>query len=215
MDTYLSDQELVEQIKKWLQKNALLLLFALGMGVLIGFIWHRLQVNKESALASASIRYEKLLSDLQQNNPNEVNQAADYLIKRYPQTAYASLAKLIQAKIAINQQDLTLANTKFDWVIEHAKSAPIQQIARIRKARILIAMNKPEEALELLKRINEPAFIALIESVKGDAYTIVKQYDNARASYQLALQNLPETQSIRPLIQMKMDNLPLTYTGNK
>lgn len=213
MDIDLSEQEQVERIKQWLKQNGFTVLCAVALGIIISFSWHRWQTNKERALAHASVRYEQLLTDLEHNNASGVNNTAEYLVKRYPQTAYACLAKLIQAKIAIDNNDLRLANTKFDWVIEHAKPTSIKQIARIRKARVLIAMNEPQAALSVLQKIDEPGFIALIEAVKGDGYAALKQIDNARSAYQTALQNLPETQSIRPLIQMKLDNLPSTNAG--
>lgn len=215
MDTFLSEQEQAEQIKKWLRQNGLTVLLAIGLGLVISFGWHRWQANKERALAHASVRYEQLLTELEQNNTQGVNDTAEYLIKRYPQTAYASLAKLIQAKIAVAGNDLTLANTKFDWIIEHAKSAPIRQIARLRKARILLAMNEAQQALDILHNIDDTGFIALNQAIKGDCFVVLKQYDKARDAYQNALQNLPDNRSMRPLIQMKLDNLPLTTTGIK
>lgn len=207
MDTHLSDQEQAEQVKKWLKVNGPTLLIAIALGLVISFGWHRWQTNKERALEHASIRYEQLLTQLEQGNVSSANDTADYLIKRYPQTAYASLAKLLQARMAVDNNDLKLANSKFDWVIEHAKSAPIKEMARIRKARILLAMNQPQDALTILQTIDDAGFIALIETVKGDSYAALKQTANARAAYQAALDHLPETQSMRPLIQMKLEQL--------
>lgn len=212
MDTELSEQEQIEQIKKWFKQNGVNMILAIALGVLISFTWHRWQANKERALAHASVRYEQLLTDLEQNNVKAANESADYLIGRYPQTAYASLAKLIQARIAISANDLTLANTKFDWIIEHAKSPAIKQIARIRKARVLLDLNDGQQALTILQRIDDPGFIALTESVKGDCYAALRQIQEARMAYQTALQNLPENQNIHSLIQMKLDNLPVTGT---
>lgn len=213
MDTYLSEQEQIARIKGWLQQNGLTLLIILALAATLSFGWHRWQSNKERALTHASVRYQQLLNDLAQNNITAAHDTADYLIKRYPQTAYASLAKLIQAKLAIDNKAFALANTQFDWVIKHAKSTSIKQIARIRKARVLLTLEQPQTALTLLQKIDEPGFIAMIEAVKGDSYNALGQIDNARVAYQIALQNLPTTQSMRPLIQMKLDNLTVIKAG--
>ena len=47
----------------------------------------------------------------------------------------------------------------------------------------------------------------MTEEVKGDAYVALNNIPLARKAYQQALADLPNAEAIRPLLQMKYDNL--------
>ena len=70
-----------------------------------------------------------------------------------------------------------------------------------------MADHKPEESIKLLDKIDDKTFNGLTNEVKGDAYVNMKNTNMARQSYQQALAELPNAEVIRPLLQMKYDNL--------
>jgi predicted negative regulator of RcsB-dependent stress response len=87
-------------------------------------------------------------------------------------------------------------------------NASMRAIAKTRMARIYIAQNKADAALALLKNVEDKHFNGLIDEIKGDAYLMQNDTTKAKASYQLALKELPaEEVTQRPLLQMKLDNL--------
>ena len=69
----------------------------------------------------------------------------------------------------------------------------------------------PKTRLKTLKTVDDNSFNGLTDEVKGDAYLAMKNTDKAREAYQQALKELPNAESIRPLLQMKFDNLARPY----
>ena len=81
---------------------------------------------------------------------------------------------------------------------------PIEITARIRLARVLLAKESPEEALEIINQAKEKN--SALYEVKGDAEELLGQFDEARLSYLKALEST-QNQSIRALLQMKLSSL--------
>ena len=58
-----------------------------------------------------------------------------------------------------------------------------------------------------MHKTDESSFLGLIDEVRGDAYLVMKNTDAAQQAYRQALQELPNAEIVRPLLQMKYDNL--------
>jgi len=110
------------------------------------------------------------------------------------------------AQMAVNDNDLSSADQHLQWVQQHAKPAVFKEIARIRHAKVLAAMDKREEALQLLEDVDDPMFKSLIHEVRGDILLQQGKTSDARRAYQQALSEgsiLRESQ----LIEMKLANV--------
>ena len=90
----------------------------------------------------------------------------------------------------------------------NSNSSSIRQIARIRLARLLITEKKPTDSIQLLQTVDDKYFSSLINEVRGDAYFAMRQLNKAKQSYHKAMLELPSHDTIRPILQMKYDNLP-------
>jgi len=64
-----------------------------------------------------------------------------------------------------------------------------------------------------LNKIDDKNFNGLTEEIKGDAYLAMNNIALARKAYQQALNDLPNAEVIRPLLQMKYDNLATTHSS--
>ena len=62
----------------------------------------------------------------------------------------------------------------------------LKQIARLRAARILLAMQKNQDALDLLATVDDPTYQPLIDEVKGDIYQAMGQTEQAKQAYESA-----------------------------
>lgn len=186
MPAYETDQEQMETIKKWFKENGKWLLTAILIGLGVGFGWHTWQQQKLQRNEQASSLYEQLLTANEQNNPQAIQQMAAEMVKRYPKTEYASMASLIASKAFIYQNNPSEALSQLQWVLDHSASAGLQQIARLRKARIQISQNQPDEAQKTIAVVNDATFQPAIDEVQGDIYTAKKDPVKARQSYQSA-----------------------------
>ncbi len=60
-------------------------------------------------------------------------------------------------------------------------------IARVRLARVLLAQERAQEALNLLAEVDPGTMAATYAEVQGDAYAQLGQVEQARAAYERAI----------------------------
>jgi predicted negative regulator of RcsB-dependent stress response len=212
VDDYLTNEQQVELVKKlWKEYGIAITLGALiAMTVSVGWRFYQRYNTRKSE--QASLIYERMASDVMQHQITDAKTQSDILIHKFSKTPYATLASFTLAKLAVEQNQLDEAVQHLNWIIQHSHNKDFKQIARIRLARVYLSQNETKKALQTLEQVDSFAFQGLIAEVRGDVYTHLGQIDKARNIYQEALKQLPEQTTIRPLLQMKLDNLPQTNT---
>jgi predicted negative regulator of RcsB-dependent stress response len=204
---YLTEQEQVEQLKKWLKIYGIPALLGVLAGIAIFYGWNGYQTHHLHTLTHASKIYDEMLTDRAQNNKEATLIQAQKLASHYPSTPYGEVAKLMSAQDAVNKKDYPEAIKQLSWIAKHANQATIRELARIRMARVYLTQQQPNEAIKILKKVDDKSFNALVNEVMGDAYLALNQIGEAKTAYQQALQELPDSEQIRPLLEMKLDNL--------
>lgn len=207
MADYLTEQEQIEILKNWIKQYSVVIIVGIALAVLITSGYHFWQDRQSRIFSHASSVYDEMMGMRVQNNNQAALLQANKILKHYPKLVYGQLAALMIARDAALQGDYTHAATQLNWVIEKSDSPAIRQIARLRLARLFIAQEKPDEALNILNTEDDATFKGLTQEIKGDAYFASKNFTKAREFYRLALTNLPNAQVVRPLLQMKYDNL--------
>lgn len=210
MTDYLTEQEQVEILKSWIKQYSLVILAGVVIAVIAITGWRYWQQRQIKILTHASAVYDEMLTKRAQNDPAATLVQAQKLFSHYSQTTYGQMAALMLARDATIKKNYKEAEKQLNWVLDHSKIAAIRQITRIRLARLLIAQNKAPDAIKLLEKIEDKNFNGLTDEVKGDAYIAMKDPVMARKSYQQALSDLPNAEVVRPLLQMKYDNLATT-----
>lgn len=205
----MTEQEQIELIKSWIKQYSLFVIIGVCIAAAAISGWQIWQKRQNKTLFHASIIYDKMLSMRAQNNTHATTAEAKRLSTRYPKTIYGQIAMLMLARDAVIKKDYPVAEKNLVWVINESKDKTFRQIARSRLARLLIEENKPKEALLELDKIDDPNFLGLINEIRGDAYLAMKKPQEARTAYQTALQSLPNAEVIRPILQMKYDNLAI------
>lgn len=214
MNVY-NEAEQIELLKKWWQEYGLAAIAGIVIALILGFGWRYWQQHREEQLAHVSIRYEQLLTNVVNGDTDAVETNANRLIERYPHTPYTQLAALQLAKQDVYQDKLKEAETKLEWVMRHGDNPALREVARLRYARILLAQNQGEKALDVLAKTDDKNYQALALELKGDIFAAAGKIKEARDAYQEALQSLPGFAVMQPLLEMKLDNLPADKTtGN-
>jgi len=207
MTEYLTEDEQVEILKKWIKEYSAVFLIGIAVALIVVSGWNYWQARQEKIQRHASMIYDEMLAARSQNRSEEAYIHANKLFSHYSHTVYAQMAALEEAKEKVLQKNYTAAAEKFNWVLAHSKIAAFKQIARIRLARILITDNKLKESLSVINKIDDNHFQGLISEVTGDVYYAMHDLSKAREAYRQALKILPNAQAVRPLLQMKYDNL--------
>lgn len=207
MTEYLTEQEQIEALKNWIKQYSLVILAGVLIAIISMSCWRYWQQRQARILSHASSVYDDMLTMRAQNDPTATLAQAEKLFAHYPQTTYGQVAALMLARSAVIKKDYPEAKKRLNWVLDHSHIPSFRQIARIRLARVLIAEQTPADSIKLLKKVDDKSFNGLTNEVKGDAYLAMNDTAMARQSYQQALTDLPNAEVVRPLLQMKYDNL--------
>lgn len=206
MELYNSDEEQVAALKQWWDKNGTTLIIALVIflaGVLGFRSW---QDYKTSQGESASVIYQQM-SDQLESDPDKAMELGLRVVGDYPSSGYASMASLAMGKITLQRGELDASAAHFSSVMKGAGNPELKQIARLRLARILLAQDNFDEAMNTIS-VGEPgSFRAEYDEVKGDIYLAQGNRQEAREAYANALSGYGNVTSKRELMQMKVDNL--------
>ncbi|MEC7120797.1 MAG: tetratricopeptide repeat protein, partial [Pseudomonadota bacterium] len=117
MATHLSDEEQAERLKRWIRTYGGTALTAV-LVVLIAYFgmsyWQKTQQAKQFIVAGQYQKLTEASAAALQNPEDQARQteflaAADQLIKDSPDSGYAFHSLLLQAKLAVEQQDYAAA----------------------------------------------------------------------------------------------------------
>ena len=181
-----------------------LVLFGAGI-----FGWESWSQTKLSNIQDSADMYESFINSL---NDDDLDQKvmAEQIIKKYPDTLYADLVTFHLAKISVEEEDLNKAEEHLMWILQRRDSKwgsdfdPIEATARLRLARVLIANDNSNKALEIINESENMS--SSLHEVKGNAEEKLGFYADAKLSYLKALE-LNQSQSVEAILKMKLANL--------
>lgn len=207
MDVNMTEREQLQVLKDWWDQYGKMVLAVFIIALAGNFGWNYYRSNKTHNAEYASLIFTKMISSYAQNNTKEFKTHANYLAQKFPNVPYSNFANFALARQAVDDGQYDVAIQKLDEVINQEHSARFTQIARIRKARVLLAQKKMDEALNAIETVDEQAFMPLINEVRGDIFMAKGEHTKARTEYQAALRAMPTSESNRTLLQMKFDQL--------
>ena len=181
-----------------------LVLFGAGI-----FGWESWSQNRLSNLQDSADMYESFINSLNDDDLDK-KVMAEQIIEKYPNTLYADLVTFHLAKISVEEEDLNKAQEYLMWILKRRDSKwgsdfdPIEATARLRLARVLIANDNSNKALEIINESENMS--SSLHEVKGDAEEKLGSYAEAKLSYLKALES-NQSQSVEAILKMKLANL--------
>ncbi|SDK23472.1 YfgM family protein [Billgrantia gudaonensis] len=207
-----SEEEQVEALKRWWKENAVSLIAGVAIAIAGVVGWNAWQSYQDDQATAASMRYQQLVNlagtgNLELANLEEARSLAEEIVTEHDTSLYADLARLIEARLAVQQGDLDGARSALQAVIDADRHAYLPGLARLRLARLMLASDDAEAALDTLESGIPDALAAQRADVRGDAYAALERRDDAREAWREAL-SLAE-QRDQPLfgVELKLDNL--------
>jgi predicted negative regulator of RcsB-dependent stress response len=201
----LEEQEQLATIQEWWKKYGNLATWVLIIA-LAGYAgWGGWKYYQNSQAVQASQLYEELQKAVSAKDNAKVQRATADMQQKFSGTAYAQMAGLTAAKAAFDANDLNGAKTQLQWVIDHGRDEEYKTMAKIRLAGILLDQNAYDEGLKVLSGDVSPEFASALADRKGDILVAQNKLDEARTSYQLALDKAGQGNPGRQLIQIKLD----------
>ncbi|MEJ2344279.1 MAG: tetratricopeptide repeat protein [Gammaproteobacteria bacterium] len=208
MDVYATDDEKVEQLKKWWKENgrSLVIGVVIGLAVLIG--WRTWSHYRTGQAEQASDTYAALMAALSRNDNETALADGERIVSNFSSTPYAALSALALARVRLEQGELTAARTELQWALDHSDMEAVRHIARLRLGRVMLAQGDDAAALKLIAAVKDPgSFASQYDELAGDIYVKQGKPQQARAAYQKAMDSLGAGAAQRPLLEMKLDDV--------
>ncbi|MCC2655441.1 MAG: hypothetical protein K0Q76_549 [Panacagrimonas sp.] len=206
MATHIDDEEDLERLKTWWKENWVALVggLVIGFGAIGG--WEAYKVWRDGRAETASQMYEELRKNLDGAKTDEANAIVDRLKSDYASTPYAAIAALAAAQSAVKNGQYDTAAAHLKWVVEKGRDEGLVEVARLRQARVLLAQNKPDDALAVLGK-EAGSFSSLAEELRGDIQLAKGDRKAARSAYEKALAAAESGATNKTLLQQKLDDL--------
>lgn len=205
MVAYETEEQQVEAIKSWWKHNGI----AVTTGVILGIAalggWRGWFWYQEKQAIAASDLYVQMQTAVGKDDTDTLQTQAGILRTDYKSTVYAILAALHEAKIQVEKGDLAAAGDSLRWVIDHSGQDAVQDVARIRLARVLVADGKLDEAATVIDRDFPEAYASLVDEIRGDIFVAKGETVQAKQVYDRALESA-DTGQVK-FLQMKRDDL--------
>jgi predicted negative regulator of RcsB-dependent stress response len=199
--------ETAERVKKfWTNYGNIITIFILVVILLItGYQYW--QSHKAKVAAQAAGFYQELVTNVNLHNTPQILGISNQLTQQYAGTPYATFAAMVLAKQAISQNNLAAAISQYQWIIEHTNVQSFKTIAQLDIARILLAQNNPQQAMQTLAMITQNEYMGQAQMLTGDAYLAMQQRDKAKDAYQQALNELETSSPLYTYVEMKLYNM--------
>ena len=146
-------------------------------------IWHL-----EKQATEASDIFALVQESANNNDVSALQEQTKTLRDNYASTPYASLAVLHQAKNQTEQGNIAVAEEGLRWVLKNSKQETVQNVARLRLARLLLSDNKINEAQAMVNGGMSDAYASLVNEIRGDIFVAKGEIEQAKEAYDQAMQ---------------------------
>lgn len=193
-------------------KNVIILVAVILVGSIAYFVIdNQIEKNKSE---QASIVYKEWLQEISQENPNNdnLNKLLDRFLNDFKNTGYTQLALLSKANLDAKLNDYEESLDNFKKLIQitdgFSGNKIYNKIARVSAARLLLSMDKFDDALSMIDVYSSSDTNGYIHELTGDILLQQDKIDLAISQYKKAEKKYND-ESSRTIISMKISNINL------
>ncbi|HEX7338704.1 MAG TPA: tetratricopeptide repeat protein [Rhodanobacteraceae bacterium] len=201
------DYEQSERVQEWLRHNGAAIAVGIVIGLALIFGYRQWNKHKASENIDAAVQYQLVQTAIADGKTNEAKTLTDSLVKNHAGSTYAVFAMSLRARQDVDAGKAGDAIAALQWAVQHAPKGPLQDLTRLRLARVQLVANKANDALNTLKAMPAKAYLGLATELRGDAQVKLGHVEAARKAYQSSLADFDANSPQRRIVQMKIDNL--------
>ena len=193
-------------------KNVLILVAVLIVVSIAYFVVNN-QIEKNKS-EQASIVYKEWIQEISLENPDNdnLNKLLDIFLDDFKSTGYTQLALLSKANLDAKSNDYKGSLNNFKKLIKLTDGLNgnkiYNKIARVSAARLLLSMDKYEDALSMIDLYSSSETNGYIHELTGDILLQQDKIDLAITQYKKAEKKYND-ESSRTIISMKIANINL------
>ena len=193
-------------------KNVLILVAVLIVVSIAYFVVNN-QIEKNKS-EQASIVYKEWIQEISLENPDNdnLNKLLDIFLDDFKSTGYTQLALLSKANLDAKSNDYEGSLNNFKKLIKITDGLNgnkiYNKIARVSAARLLLSMDKYEDALSMIDLYSSSETNGYIHELTGDILLKQAKIDLAITQYKKAEKKYND-ESSRTIISMKIANINL------
>jgi len=167
----------------WLEDNYKGLLLGLFLGLSILFGYKSLLSSQNTAQLELSHQFDIAVNNFQKGKTDQIIEYAKMNMTDNPENIYTALANLYSAKAMYSVNKIDEAYIFLDHIISNATDSDIVNLAKYRKAKILIEQNEYSAALNVVTSLDNYQHIEL----RGDIYHLQNNKNEALNHYNQVL----------------------------
>ena len=193
-------------------KNLLILLAVILLGAVTYFVVNNQLEKKKSE--QAALVYKEWLVEISQENPNNenLNNLLDKFLNDYKNTGYTQLALLSKANFDANSNNYMDSLDNFKKLIEITNgfngNRIYNKIGRVSASRLLLSMEKYDEALEMIDLYSSSDTNGYIHELTGDILHEQGKIELAISQYEKAANKYTD-ESSQTIVAMKISNIDM------
>lgn len=193
-------------------KNLLILLAVILLGAVTYFVVNNQLEKKKSE--QAALVYKEWLVEISQENPNNenLNNLLDKFLNDYKNTGYTQLALLSKANFDANSNNYMDSLDNFKKLIEMTNgfngNRIYNKIGRVSASRLLLSMEKYDEALEMIDLYSSSDTNGYIHELTGDILLEQGKIELAISQYEKAANKYTD-ESSQTIVAMKISNIDM------
>jgi predicted negative regulator of RcsB-dependent stress response len=196
---YLSDEEQLARLRGWWQQYGIALLVGALLVVVGVFGWRWYQNYTAEHVARTSdlyVAYQAAEGDARAA-------LASQILEEGRGTAYPAFVLFDEAEAAAAAGEPERAEAALRRAVDVATADELVDTARLRLARVLFDLNRPEDALGVLGQVRGAGYLSLAAELQGDIHLSAGDRARAHASYVAAAGHLPAGEQ-RPVLEIKL-----------
>lgn len=187
MSVYMTEEEQLENIKKWWKRYQSVITTTLSVVLLVVAGYRYWNWHVEKTTQQASIAYDNMMLAVSSHDNKSTQSYANQLINNHGQTMYAAAAHLTLAKVYVSEKNYSKAHDELESVAHQSKNSPLKAVGTIRLARLLLSQHHYDNALTELASLDDSTYTPVINELKGDIFSAMGEYAKAEASYGVAV----------------------------
>ena len=221
MAEHLTDEEQLENLKRWWKDNGLFTVLAVVLCVGGYFGWDYWKANKQQQMEAASVLYQQMMEVAivepgQRANDTQhrlVNELAVQLKDNFRDSQYARYGALLVAKFAVEKNDLDTAADQLQWALDDADEG-LSLVIKLRLAKVEASRDNIDLALSMLNGVDAKTMASAYAEARGDFHLMKGEKTAAYDAYEQAVALATDLDKrIAPVLQLKLNQV--TPANNK